>query len=283
LLGMIIEEVAGNPFHSEIRSRFLTPLNLNTLAIPSVEPFSSPVAHVWIDTDGDGITDDDHTFFYNWMSLNSAVAAAGGYYGTASDVSQWMRSYMRGDLHSPGIMSQAQTTISAGGMPATYGLGLMKKTFVGFTGYGHGGDLAYSASSWYFPAKDISITVLNNDAEITSWELIPTVTALLKTYNQWEAATSVSETDLANINITAYPNPFKNDLSLTLHLAVPASSVIMTLTNTLGEEIARLEKENLSTGDHLLGFDNLNEINSGMYFITTFLNGQSVNTLKVIK
>jgi D-alanyl-D-alanine carboxypeptidase len=283
LLGMIIEEVTGNPFHSEIRNRFLTPLNLNTLAIPSLEPFSSPVAHVWIDTDGDGTTDDDHSFFFNWFSLNSAVAAAGGYYGTASDVSQWMRSYMRGDMHSSGIMSQAQATISAGGMPATYGLGLMKKTFLGYMAYGHGGDLAYSASSWYFPAKDISITVLNNDAEVTSWELIPVVTALLKTYNLWEAATSISEQDVSAINITAFPNPFRNQLFFSLHLDLPVSSVKMTLTNTLGEEIARVEKDNLSTGDHLLGFDNLNDISSGMYFVETFLNGRSVKTLKVVK
>ncbi|HEX8516881.1 MAG TPA: serine hydrolase [Bacteroidia bacterium] len=284
LLGMIIEEVTGNPFQSEIRSRFLTPLNLNTLAIPSLEPFSSPVAHVWIDTDGDGVTEDDHTFFYNWRSLNSAVAAAGGYYGTASDVSQWMRSYMRGDLHSAGIMSQAKSTITAGGMPATYGLGLMRKLFSGLVGYGHGGDLAYSASSWYFPSKDISITVLNNDADITSWQLVPVVNALLQSYNQWEAiTTTVSELDLSNISISAYPNPFKNDLSLSLHINGPVASVRMVLTNTLGEEVASLERENLTAGDHLIGFEDLTEITSGMYFVTTSLDGQAVKTVKVVK
>jgi D-alanyl-D-alanine carboxypeptidase len=282
LLGMVIEGVTGNPFEAEIRSRFLTPLNLNTLAIPSLEPYSNSVAHVWIDTDGDGTTEDDHTFFYNWMSLNSAVAAAGGYYGTASDVTQWMRSYMRGDLHSTAMMSQAQTTSSAGSMPATYGLGLMKKTFSGYIGFGHGGDLAYSASSWYFPLKDISITVLNNDAEINSWELVPVINALLQTYNQWEAVTSITDSELAGISITAYPNPFTNELSINMHLDA-ASTVVLSLTNTVGQEISRMEKENASEGDHLLKLEELSDLPAGMYLLTAYADGRAMKTMKVVK
>ena len=242
LLGMIIEQATGNPFYSEIRSRFLSPSGLNTFAIPSFEPYTNPVAHAWMDITGDGITEDAHSFYYNWMSLKSAVAAAGGYYATATDVTKWMRSYMRGDLHTSSIMTEAQTTITAPGISGTYGLGLMKKSFIGFTGYGHGGDLVYSASSWYFPAKDISITVLNNDAEIISWDLVPVVIALLKTYNQWEAATSVSEFNSEAMNFFAYPNPFVNDFSIRMNLKEPVSSLQLVMTNALGSKFRLLKR-----------------------------------------
>ena len=119
----------------------------------------------------------------NYLSLNSVAGAAGGYFSTATDLSKWMKAYMSGTLHSSGIIAQAQTTVPASGMPGgTYGLGLMKKSFAGYLGYGHGGDLAYSASSWYFPSKDVSISVLGNDADFNSWTLAPVVEELLKNY-----------------------------------------------------------------------------------------------------
>jgi D-alanyl-D-alanine carboxypeptidase len=149
LLAMVIESVTGNPYYTEIRNRFLTPLGLPNLAIPSMEPFSSPVAHVWLDMDGDGTTDDAHSFFFNYLSYNSAAGAAGAYYGTPSELTQWMRSYMREEFHTPSIMAEAKTTIPASGMPIIgYGLGMMKKSFAGYIGLGHGGDVVYSASSW---------------------------------------------------------------------------------------------------------------------------------------
>jgi D-alanyl-D-alanine carboxypeptidase len=282
LLGMIIEQATGNPFYTEIRNRFLTPLSLNTVGIPSLESYSNPVAHVWLDTTGDGVTEDAHLFFYPWFSINSAVAPAGGYYGTAADLSRWMRAYMRGDLHSAAIMSEAKTTISAGGMPVTYGLGLMKKTFLGLTGYGHGGDLGYSGSSWYFPAKDISITVLNNDGDYTSWQLIPVVTALLKTYNQWEA-TAVEDMDESVFRISAYPNPFQAQLFVSMHLDVAKENVKIVMTNAIGETIASMEKESLPPGDHKLDFTNLSGLSQGMYFVSVYIDGNRIRTVKLVR
>jgi D-alanyl-D-alanine carboxypeptidase len=78
MLGMIIEAATGNPFYEEIRNRFLDPLALSSIGIPSFETYTGPIAHVWLDITGDGVTDDAHFFYYNWLSLNSAVAAARG-------------------------------------------------------------------------------------------------------------------------------------------------------------------------------------------------------------
>ncbi len=119
LLGMIIEEATGNYYYDELRNRFFSPLGMTTIGIPAFESYSNPVAHLWLDINGDGITDDAHFFYYYYLSLNSAAGAAGGYYATPSDVTRWMRTYMRGDLLTPGMLLQARTTVFALGLPST--------------------------------------------------------------------------------------------------------------------------------------------------------------------
>ena len=214
LLGMIIEEVSGNPYYTEFRNRFFEPLGLSTFGIPAFEVYNEPIAHVWMDIFGTGQTQDAHFFYNSYLSLNSVAGAAGGYYATPEDITKWMRTYMRGDLLEPATLTDAQTTITAPGLPAaTYGLGLNRKTFSGYVGYGHGGDLAYSASSWYFPALDISITVCGNDADFISWQLIPVVRELIETID----ASNLVSVDEFNNEIkpnvySVYPNPTTGNL-----------------------------------------------------------------------
>ncbi len=200
LLGMIIEQATGQAFYTELRNRFFIPLGLTSFSFPSYENNLGLVAHVWIDLNGDGVLDDAHNFYMNYLSLNSTAGAAGGYYSTPTDCTKWMRAYQRGDVLSASSLSAAQTTISApGSQGGLYGLGLMKNSshFLGHLAYGHGGDLAYHASSWYFPAFDISITVLNNDNSKTSWSLLPVVRELLRSFLQNQTA-SLNEIRLDN-------------------------------------------------------------------------------------
>lgn len=285
LLGMIIERATGNPFYEELRTRFFTPLGLNSIAIPAFETVNSPVAHVWLDITGDNITDDAHNFYFNYLSLNSTAGAAGGYYATPSDISKWMRTYMRGDLHSANIMAQAKTTVSAPGLPnTTYGLGLMKKPFYSYDGYGHGGDLAYAASSWYFPAKDISISVFTNDSKNNSWTLAPVVAALLKTFFTWQNTSGiVSNSRVEDIATSAFPNPFKDEITIALQLPQNVSEIQLELSNILGQKLATITEQNLSAGDTYLSFSHLTHLHSGVYFVNISQNGHWIKTLKVVK
>lgn len=249
LLAMIIKAATGQEYHQVIRTNFFTPLQLNSIAVPAFEPLTSPVAHVWIDLNGDNILDDAHSLYFNWLSLNSTAGAAGGYYSTAKDVSKWMRTYMRGDLHSATMMQEAQTTIAAPGLPGgTYGLGLMKKTFSGLQGFGHGGDLSYSSSSWYFPARDISITILNNDSKKISWDLVSTVNALLKTYMTWALSTELNPIDLHQTDCMIYPNPANDQLFLKYHSNESESTQLM-IANAFGQVVHR-EQLNVLKGEH---------------------------------
>lgn len=126
LLGMIIEQATGNPFYTELRNRFFDPLELTSFNIPSYEPDLGPVAHIWMDLDGDGNLEDAHSFYSVFMSLNSIAGAAGGYYSTPTDCAKWTRAYLRRCPFSCDTL-EAQTTIPAPGSQGNrYGLGLMK-------------------------------------------------------------------------------------------------------------------------------------------------------------
>ncbi|MFZ1633469.1 MAG: serine hydrolase [Chitinophagales bacterium] len=234
LLGMIIEAATGNPYYVEIRNRFLDPLALSSMGIPSFETLSGPIAHVWLDITGDGVTEDAHFFYYNWKALNSVAGAAGGYYSDATDITHWMRTYLRGDLIDAAIMDEAKETVTAPGISGTYGLGLMKKTFKGYTAYGHGGDLSYSANSWYLPDLDLSITVLNNDAEVISWDLEPVTIALLQTYENWKLTLHVD--DVVNkVDIKVFPNPTSGNFNIAITGAPENKPFEIKLCNLYGQ------------------------------------------------
>lgn len=285
LLGMIIERATGNPFHQEIRNRFLSALGLSSVAIKAFEPVNSPVAHVWMDLNNDQILEDAHNFYFNYLSLNSAAGAAGGYYSTPSDITKWMRTYMRGDLVSPALMAEAKTTVTSPGVPGgTYGLGLMKKPFLGIQAYGHGGDLAYAASSWYFPSIDISISVLMNDGSKNSWTLAPVIVALLRTYTNYIASTTaINEIDNSVLGWSVYPNPVADKLNLTITLNKHAENIHVTLTNILGETIRTTSLSDIPPGQHILEFENIETISKGIYIATLYLNGTKISSEKIIK
>lgn len=283
LLGMIIKSATGNEFYTVLRNKFYTQLQLNTFTIPAYETVTSPVAHVWIDLNADGIVDDAHNFYFNWLSLNAAGGAAGGYYATASDLSKWMRTYMRGDLHSTQMMTEAKTTITAPGIPGTYGLGLMKKTFLGLQAYGHGGDLSYSASSWYFPDRDISISVLNNDSRNNSWTLVPVVTALLKTYNDWLLTSNINESASENIQVNVFPNPFTDHITLSLNSNQIYKHLKCEIVNLLGEKISVTELSNVLSSDQTIQFKNLADLPTGIYILNILSEEGVLKSIKLVK
>lgn len=282
MLGMIIEAATGNPFYEEIRSRFLDPLALSSIGIPSFESYTGPIAHVWLDITGDGVTDDAHFFYYNWLSLNSAVAAAGGYYSTPEDITKWMRSYLRGDLHSPEILAEAETTVTAPGLPGTYGLGLIAKTFLGYQVYGHGGDLSYSANSWYFPDFDLSITVMNNDAEIISWDLEPVTIALLQTYLDWQATLNIGQ-QTSEIAVAISPNPFTTQLELTINAITPLEEMQVDIYNLMGQYLYSQELSVIETGEQQIQLTISDQLPSGAYMVVVKSNQQIIYSDKLIK
>lgn len=285
LLGLIIEKVSGQPYHAEIRKRFLTPLGLATPILPPYEAYPPDVAHVWLDLGGSGTVTDQHNLFSKWKSWHSTAAPAGSYYSTPADMARWMRAYMSGTLLSPAMMTAMKTTVTSTLQGGTrYGLGIMDRLIFGLKAYGHGGDAGYSASVWYFPTKDISIAVLNNDGRRNSWALIPTVTALLRMYLKFEATVSVYQ-DFASesLNLTAFPNPFSDQLGIAATLPEGASELRFVLTNALGQPVAQTGAAGQPGSQQNLRLDNLDRLPSGLYFLTSYLDGRAVAQRKVLR
>jgi D-alanyl-D-alanine carboxypeptidase len=254
LLDMIIEKVTGKPFYEQYRKTFLEPLEMNSFGVPALEPFMQPVAHVWIDLDGNGVLDDAHNFYFGWKSLNSTAGAAGGYYGTAAHTARWIRRYQRGDMHVMQSIAKSRNFISASGSQGgLYGLGLMSRMFSGRRGYGHGGDLAYSASAWYFPDLDLGISVLGNDQNFNSWQLLNVVDALIKTYNKYLLS---PVEDAQGITIKLYPNPVADELILACDDCSPVKSAVVV--DQWGKESVitvrdgRLDIASLASGAYIL-------------------------------
>lgn len=287
LLGMIIGEISGNAYHEEIRERFLQPQGLSSFRMPPYEPYDQPVAHLWIDLTGDGVPDDAHDFFSNWAAWYSAAGPAGSYYSTPADIARWMSLLMRGELLPPAIMAQMKTTVNTPFNGGTkYGLGIMERNIAGQLAYGHGGDAGYSAAVWYFPEKDISIAVLNNDGRRTSWSLLPTVIALLKAYTDFENQ-AVSNHDLlsSNIPLSTFPNPFTEQVSVQLTLPAGAQNLELALTDALGRQVGNAFFDTSAAADEpqLFCLQNLGSLPGGVYYLTALADGKQLAVRRILK
>lgn len=281
LLGIIIEKATGNPYYQEYKNRFFTPLGLSDMVHVPFDPLPVPRAHFWTSTGQDG-----DSFFSNWTSFFTSAGPAGGYFSTPKDVAIWMRAFMSGKLHSAATMAQAKTVVTAPGIPAgvKYGLGLMERNVLGLKGYGHGGDIGYSSFSLYFPAKDVSIAVLNNDQTKTSWSLHPVIQVLLKACMDYEMSVSTNTPlDVSDIQMSVSPNPFTESLNVSVDLPENLDEVTLILTNIMGQIMGRTVRMDLSPGVQNLTMESMANLSQGVYFLSIMLDGSMVKTVKVFK
>jgi hypothetical protein len=158
----------------------------------------------------------------------------------------------------------------------------MKNSMAGYLAYGHGGDLAYSASSWYFPAKDISISVCGNDAQKTSWALLPVVEALLKTYNKWQATTAVPALLSGDLLITAYPSPFSDKLTVDIQPDPSLKNITGVLVDMAGNCIVTAPAR-LAGNATRIEFDDLSGLHTGLYTVYIYTDNRFLKAVKVMR
>jgi CubicO group peptidase (beta-lactamase class C family) len=285
LLAMIIEKATGQPYYKEFRKRFFIPLGLKSFSIPTYEALPPSVAHVWIDLNGDGILDDAHTFYTTWRSLNSVAGSAGAYYALPEDVARWMKTYMRGDLLSAATMAEAKESVYAAALNnSNYGLGMIQTTIGGLKAFGHGGDLSYSASTWYFPEKDISISLHTNDSKKTSWSMLPVVAQLLKTYLKNEKLLLADEEIIANpLTVRVIPNPVSANAAVSITLPDNVRELKLLVSNALGENVGVIGKQNLSAGAQWIDLSEWSYLPQGVYAMSVWTDGKWQTTVKFIK
>jgi D-alanyl-D-alanine carboxypeptidase len=161
LLGLVIEQVSGEPLARALRASVFRPLGLRGTSLPSFRPLPKPYAAG-----------------YTYQTLNerlgdatfntpTATWAAGGIVSTVPDLLRAARLFGTGKpLLSPA--SQRQRTQWVSFPPNSpiqrYGLGVFD--FDGWIGH-NGGIPGYTAIAWYLPERKLSLVVaVNSDIHV---------------------------------------------------------------------------------------------------------------------
>lgn len=164
LLGLVIEAIAGEPYRTWIKREIVRATGLSEtepdMPLPRRVPFarghsSRIVAGERLVIPGDARLD--------------AIAPAGGFVSTASDLARYFAQLAPGAKRS--VLSAAsrremirrQWPDQSSGMESWYGLGIMSGSMNGWDWFGHSGGLqGYISRTVVLPRQELSIAVLTN-------------------------------------------------------------------------------------------------------------------------
>ncbi|MBL7094727.1 beta-lactamase family protein [candidate division KSB1 bacterium] len=163
LAGMIIKSVTGSEKVAPVlRQRILDPLNLNSTFLDIEENLIGELAHGWIHNSETG----------EWLdvsglprtALYSCMYTAGAMLSTTENMVRWVRSLYRGEVFSQESLNEMFSIVEFSNPTILgYGLGTMKRVWLGEQAWSHGGDtFSFGSQAAYFPGRDVSIIVLVN-------------------------------------------------------------------------------------------------------------------------
>jgi len=146
LAGMIAQSATGYHISEIIRDSILTPLNLNNTFYDVEESEIGTIAHRWW----------NNVDFHDTsrVGVNSAGGPAGAIFSTSSDMTQWYHALFSGQLVNQASIAELATFGPTSNPSYDYGLGLSRETTLGYTYWGHGGDI------WGYKSKMIYDTCL---------------------------------------------------------------------------------------------------------------------------
>lgn len=160
LLGLVAEKVTGASLASEIRRRFLDPLELHDTAFQGSEELPrTTAAHGYLllggryqgPWDGSPIEPDTSAVTVAW--------AAGAMTSSVADLSRWANALYAGAVLAPESLAAMLTFDRASG----YGLGTRTDTFELQRAVGHTGSLrGFTNAMWYMPDVRMTVVVSTN-------------------------------------------------------------------------------------------------------------------------
>jgi D-alanyl-D-alanine carboxypeptidase len=215
LAGQIIESITGQPWHTVMRQRLFDPLGLtHTFAYPFEQPGNQPFSHLFADLNEDNIVDDWQGIGLNDAGLFSLANSAGNLISTPEDLARFTQMIYSGQVLEAATLMEMQTDYILNPAAGLYGLGTLSFPIPGnLENWGHNGDLIYKSVALYFPSKQISLAVQQNDDR----SFDPTVAnpvldsdimfnALLIAYLNFNASTITQEAVPA-ADVAVFPNP----------------------------------------------------------------------------
>ncbi len=172
ILGMLAEEIGGQPLAAQLRARYFAPLRLGHTHYQGTEDPIGPLARPYR-FNGPGlrlrpIPLSDGTKIVPFTSVVTAAGGAGSIASTAGDLVTWARALYGGDVLQPASRAAmvADVQLTAPFKPSIpYGLGVQAATVDGRPTLGHSGRLLGSRSvvRW-LPNEGIAIAVLTNQS-----------------------------------------------------------------------------------------------------------------------
>lgn len=266
LAGKILETIEQKPWYVVVREKISIPLGLNhTYAYPSENLESEPFSHVFLDTDGNGISEDLNTINIPIEGLFSAASSAGNLVTTPEDLNKFMVGVLDGSFYAPALYTEIYKNYAPSNAGLKYGLGFMSLSITNnLKNYGHNGYILHQAISNYLPTKEIALTVMQNDASeynpavgIKSFDLYVMYLELLETYLKYEFSSSV---DMVNTKVLFDIRSNIVSASLELVSENDLSSQLFNITNQNGQIL-----RTTSLDQNQIYVSNLPD---GLYFIT---------------
>jgi D-alanyl-D-alanine carboxypeptidase len=164
LLGLLVEEVTGEPLGQYFERHIIRPLQMTHTVFPSSAAFPRPHASGYTEQDAAGTVAETTNWDPSWGW------AAGAMISDLHDLRIWAKSLATGSLLSPATQRQRERFIPAPGLePARYGFALFDvKGWIG-----HNGSLpGYGSLTVYSPSlRTTMVILLNSDISPKSGEL----------------------------------------------------------------------------------------------------------------
>lgn len=243
VLSMIIEAVAQQAYYLEARDRFGFDTNYPTLSLPPHESSTDDLAHLWIDTVGNGTYMDWQASTLSTNFLFSSAGAAGAYVASPSDLSQWTYDLYSGALLSAATMAEMIDPVpNSGG----YALGTMTNTGpCDQTSFGHNGGIFYRSATYYSTTSDLAVAIITNDANLS----VNLDAFVLDIFCEYSEIVGTEELQLDAPTAKLYPNPSAGAVTADISFA---GNYDLTVLNVLGQAV--LQRTSTSGARQLLEF-----------------------------
>jgi len=274
LLGLIIESISQQDYHTAVRARVLAPFGFDDIVLLPQESPLSPLADVWQQAPGQAPVNISE--LVPLTAVFSSASAAGAYAATPTDISEWARQLYSGTIlgSTTDLLYDYNVDI---GYDNEYGLGLItapideENTLVG-----HEGAIIYTSFVYYIPEKDVSFAIHTNDGT----KFVNLATAFLELYNEcleYELTIS-NETVTSVIDFNIHPNPADNQLFITFD-AQQYQTAQINLYHSNGQLIEAYKRD-IGTGAQQVNLD-VSDLAIGVYFVE-LITEDGVGTQNVI-
>jgi len=160
LLGAIVEQITGQPWHEAVRERIAEPLGLTTLAYALEADDDPATAEFYGAENGRPVPA---------RGVHLSVAhGGGGLVASVEDMARWAHALHHGRVVSPQLYAEMTSAARlADGSTRPYGFGLRLLKVRGRPAFVHGGaGRGVDTGSVYIPSEDVFVAVFSNSDEL---------------------------------------------------------------------------------------------------------------------